>query len=160
AVGAAVLDGDVDGVFFTGSFATGQRIAKQAAGRMIPVQLELGGKDPVYICDDVDVATAAEAMAEGAFYNNGQSCCAVARIYVRRAIAARFTTALSEQVRRFTIGDPQDERTFIGPLARKEQLAVLEQQIADARSHGGRVLCGGSRVDRPGWFFEPTVVGD
>ncbi len=157
-VGAELIKQPIDGVFFTGSYATGQRIAKQAAGRMIPIQLELGGKDPVYICDDVDVAVAAAAMAEGAFYNAGQSCCAVERIYVHQAVAERFTSELSARVSEFVVGDPLDENTFIGPVARQAQLALLEGQIADARSHGGRVLCGGSRIDRRGWFFQPTVV--
>jgi acyl-CoA reductase-like NAD-dependent aldehyde dehydrogenase len=79
-VGAALVGEAVDGVFFTGSYPTGRSIAEAVAGRMVRVQLELGGKDPVYVCDDVDPAGAAAAVAEGAFYNAGQSCCAVERV--------------------------------------------------------------------------------
>jgi acyl-CoA reductase-like NAD-dependent aldehyde dehydrogenase len=157
-VGAALVEAPVDGIYFTGSYPTGLRIARAAAGRMIPVQLELGGKDPVYIADDVDAATAAAAMAEGAFYNNGQSCCAVERIYVHRSIADRFTDELCARVEALVVGDPLDDDTFIGPVTREAQLRVLEQQIADAVERGGVVRCGGKRADREGWYFEPTVV--
>jgi acyl-CoA reductase-like NAD-dependent aldehyde dehydrogenase len=159
-VGSALVEQPVDGIFFTGSHATGQRIARAAAGRMIPLQLELGGKDPVYVCEDVDVATAAAAVAEGAFYNAGQSCCAVERVYVHRRIAEPFLEAFVAAVAAYPVGDPTDERTYIGPLARREQLAVLEAQVADARRLGARLLCGGERRPGPGFFFEPTVLAD
>ena len=93
AVGAALVGSPVDGVFFTGSYATGRRVAQAAAERLVHVQLELGGKDPIYVCDDAPVAAVAAAVAEGAFYNSGQSCCAVERVYVQRAIAAPFIEA-------------------------------------------------------------------
>ncbi|HEV2131119.1 MAG TPA: aldehyde dehydrogenase family protein [Longimicrobiaceae bacterium] len=158
AVGAALLEQEIDGVFFTGSHATGRRIAQAAAGRMIPVQLELGGKDPVYVCDDVEVKDAAAALADGAFYNAGQSCCAVERIYVHRRNAEPFVEAFLAAVRRFQVGDPTDEDSYIGPLARREQLAVLEEQVEDAVRQGARLLCGGKRREGEGYFFEPTVL--
>jgi acyl-CoA reductase-like NAD-dependent aldehyde dehydrogenase len=157
-VGAALLEQAIDGVFFTGSYATGRRIAEAVAGRMIPVQLELGGKDPVYVCDDVDVEAAAAAVAEGAFYNAGQSCCAVERIYVHRAIAAEFTDAFVAAAAEYRPGDPADAATTLGPLARDEQRAVLEEQVADAVARGARLRLGGRRVAGPGFFFEPTVL--
>lgn len=157
-VGAALLEESIDGVFFTGSYGTGRKIAETVAGRLIRVQLELGGKDPGYVCDDVDVAAAAAATAEGAFYNAGQSCCAIERIYVHRAIAAEFTGAFVEAVRAYTIGDPMDEATFVGPLARRAQLDVLQDQVDDAVSRGARLLLGGRRREGTGWFFEPTVL--
>jgi acyl-CoA reductase-like NAD-dependent aldehyde dehydrogenase len=122
------------------------------------VQLELGGKDPVYVCDDVDVPAAAAATAEGAFYNAGQSCCAIERLYVHRSIAAGFTDAFVETVRGYRAGDPTDEATYVGPLARREQLAVLEEQVRDAVEKGARLLCGGKRREGRGWYFEPTVL--
>src|SRR4051812_49352038 len=82
--GAALIAQPVDGVFFTGSHATGTRIAASLSGRLVKVQLELGGKDPTYVCDDADIGPAAEGLADGAFYNTGQSCCSVERIYVHR----------------------------------------------------------------------------
>ncbi len=157
-VGAALLEQEIDGVFFTGSYATGKRIAEALAGRMIPVQLELGGKDPVYVCDDVDVPAAAAAVAEGAFYNTGQSCCAVERVYVHRRIAEPFVEAFLATLRTFRMGDPCSEDTYIGPLARREQLAVLEAQVEDAVGKGARVLCGGRRREGSGYFFEPTAL--
>jgi acyl-CoA reductase-like NAD-dependent aldehyde dehydrogenase len=160
-VGAALIAERVDGVFFTGSHATGQKIAQAVAHRMVRLQLELGGKDPVYVCDDVAARQAAEATADGAFYNNGQSCCAVERIYVHERIWDEFVAAFVETVKGFVLGDPNDEATYIGPLARRElQLAVLEEQVADATRQGAKLLCGGGRVARPGFFFEPTVLTD
>jgi acyl-CoA reductase-like NAD-dependent aldehyde dehydrogenase len=157
-VGAALLEQNVDGVFFTGSYATGREVAQRMAARMLPVQLELGGKDPVYICDDVNVERAAAAMAEGAFYNAGQSCCAVERIYVHERIAEAFAHALREKVGAFQVGDPLDEGTYIGPLAREDQLDLLERQVEDARTLNAIIMCGGARMQRRGWFFEPTVI--
>jgi acyl-CoA reductase-like NAD-dependent aldehyde dehydrogenase len=158
-VGQDLVRLDVDGVFFTGSHATGQKIAAALAGRFIRTQFELGGKDPTYVCDDVDARAAAEGLADGAFYNTGQSCCSVERIYVHQEVAGPFIEAFTETVRAFRLGDPEDPATYIGPLARAPQLGVLEAQVRDAVSRGARLLCGGQRVAaRAGNFFEPTVL--
>jgi acyl-CoA reductase-like NAD-dependent aldehyde dehydrogenase len=156
--GAALLRQRVDGVFFTGSHATGARIAQAAGRAMIKVQLELGGKDPVYVCEDVDVKAAAAALADGAFYNTGQSCCSVERIYVHRAIHDAFVAAFVAEVKGYRMGDPMDEATYIGAITRKPQLAVLRQQVADARRKGAALLTGGSVVRGKGNWFEPTVL--
>jgi len=158
AAGAALLEQPLDGVFFTGSFSTGQRIAAAVAPRLTRLQLELGGKDPVYVCDDADVAAAAASLADGAMYNTGQSCCSVERIYVHRRVHDAFVAAFVAAVREFRIGDPLDESTYIGPLAREAQLGVLESQIEDAVSRGTRVECGGRRLPGPGHWFEPAVL--
>jgi acyl-CoA reductase-like NAD-dependent aldehyde dehydrogenase len=155
--GRALLEQPLQGVFFTGSYATGRRIAEGAAAHLMRTQLELGGKDPVYVCDDVDVAQAAHATADGAFYNNGQSCCAVERLYVHAKVYDAFVEAFVEEVRKFVIGDPLDETTYIGPIAREAQLAVLAAQVRDALDKGARLLLGGKRIERPGFYFEPTV---
>jgi acyl-CoA reductase-like NAD-dependent aldehyde dehydrogenase len=158
-VGAMLVDLPVDGVFFTGSYATGRRIAEATAARMIPVQLELGGKDPVYVADDVDVEVAAEALADGAFYNNGQSCCSVERIYVHDRIHDQFVSAFVKAVEGFTMGDPNDETTYLGPLTRPQQVEVIEGQVADAVALGATIRTGGGRVaNRQGAWFEPTVL--
>lgn len=157
-VGAAVVEQPVDGVFFTGSYATGRRIAERVAARMLRLQLELGGKDPTYVTDDVDVRAAAESLADGAMYNGGQSCCSVERIYVHRAVEAAFVDAFVEVVRGMKLGDPEDETTYIGPLARREQLDVLDAQVKDAVGKGARLLTGGRRAARPGAYYEPTVL--
>jgi len=155
--GAALLRQPIDGVFFTGSYATGARIAAAAGRRMIKVQLELGGKDPVYVCDDVDVKAAAASLADGAFYNTGQSCCSVERIYVHEHVHDAFVRAFVAEVKGFRIGDPLDEKTYIGPLTRRAQLDVLRRQVADAKRKGARLLTGGNVIARKGNWFEPTV---
>jgi acyl-CoA reductase-like NAD-dependent aldehyde dehydrogenase len=128
---------------------------------LIRLQLELGGKDPAYVSDDVDVAAAAAAVADGAFYNTGQSCCAVERIYVHDAIWDAFIERFEAEVRGFALGDPRDDSTYIGPLTRRQaQLELLEDQVRDAVSKGARLLTGGKRADRAGYFFEPTVLVD
>ena len=159
-VGAALLAQDVDGVFFTGSHATGARIAAAVGPRFIKLQLELGGKDPTYVCDDLngaDLQAAAESLADGAMYNAGQSCCSVERIYVHERIHDAFVAAFVEAVRGFRLGDPMNEDTYIGALTRAPQLAVLEAQVADARARGATLRIGGARIDQPGNWFEPTV---
>ncbi|MDQ6628968.1 MAG: aldehyde dehydrogenase family protein [Pseudomonadota bacterium] len=158
AVGAALVEQPVDGVFFTGSAATGAGIAAAVGPRMIRLQLELGGKDPSYVADDADPTAAAASLADGAMYNTGQSCCSVERIYVHERIHDAFVDAFLATVAGFKVGDPADEATYIGAITRAPQLAVLEAQIADARAKGGRVRLGGKRIDRAGQWFEPTVV--
>ncbi len=158
--GAMLAKQPVDGIFFTGSYATGGKIAAAAGKRMIKVQLELGGKDPIYICEDADVQAAAAAVADGAFYNTGQSCCAVERIYVHASIYADFVEAFVATVRGFKTGDPRDETTYIGPLTRKAQLAVLKRQVADALKQGAQLLTGGKPLKRRGHYFAPAVLSD
>ncbi|HEU0200584.1 MAG TPA: aldehyde dehydrogenase family protein [Burkholderiaceae bacterium] len=157
-VGVELLKQPVDGVFFTGSYHTGAKIAQAMAPRLIKVQLEMGGKDPVYVCEDVDIEAAAASLADGAMYNTGQSCCAVERIYVHADIADRFIEAFVAQVRAMRVGEPAVEETYIGPLAREAQLKVLEIQVADAIAKGAQLRAGGHRIERPGNWFEPTVL--
>jgi len=160
ATGAALLRQPIDGVFFTGSYATGTRIGAVAGRRMIKVQLELGGKDPVYVCDDVDAKNAAAGIADGAFYNTGQSCCSVERIYVHEGIHDAFVEAFVAEVKGYRIGDPLDEQTYIGPITRRAQLEVLQKQVVDAKRRGASLLTGGSIIKRKGNWFEPTVLID
>jgi len=159
-VGAALLEQPVDGVFFTGSVGTGKKIAEAVRGRLVKLQLELGGKDPIYVCEDVDVAKAAAGVADGAFYNTGQSCCSVERIYVNDKIFDPFVEAFLAEVRKFRRGDPSDDSTYIGPLTRAPQLKVLEDQVKDAVKKGAKVLAGGKRPKGKGNWFEPTVLVD
>ncbi len=156
-VGRAVLAQPVDGVFFTGSYATGARIAQEVGPRMTKLQLELGGKDPTYVCEDVDVSAAAGSLADGAMYNAGQSCCSVERIYVHAKIHDAFVEAFVKEVQGFRLGDPTSEDTYIGPLTRAPQLDVLDRQVADAKTKGAKLLVGGARLPAPGNWFQPTV---
>ncbi len=159
--GRELFEQRIDGAFFTGSYATGKRIALQLAGRMIPVQLELGGKDPAYVTEDAPLESAAVGLSDGAFYNAGQSCCAVERIYVKREIFEPFVEYVVAEAQKLVLGDPLDEKTTLGPLARGDaQLDVLEAQVRDAVERGARVLTGGSRRAGPGAYFEPTVLVD
>ncbi|MEP7102625.1 MAG: aldehyde dehydrogenase family protein, partial [Burkholderiales bacterium] len=161
AVGAALLEQKIDGVFFTGSHATGQRIAAAVGPRFIKLQLELGGKDPTYVAEDADIKAAAESLADGAMYNAGQSCCSVERIYVHEAVHDAFVAAFVETVEGFRLGDPTSEDTYIGAITRAPQLDVLDAQVADAKAKGARLLAGGQRLrDRAGNWYAPTVFSD
>jgi acyl-CoA reductase-like NAD-dependent aldehyde dehydrogenase len=158
--GATLVDSDIDMVCFTGSYGTGRQVLRSTADRMVRVQLELGGKDAAYVCDDVDVAAAAVDVAEGAFYNCGQSCAATERVYVHTDVWDKFLDAFVDVVQAYRVGDPTEDTTDVGPLARPAQLEVLDAQIADAVQRGARVLCGGERIDRAGNWFAPTVLVD
>lgn len=158
-VGEILLDADLDGYFFTGSYKTGKYIYERVATKMKPCGLELGGKDPLYVTDDItDIAAVAAGTADGAFYNNGQSCCSVERIYVHEAVYDAYVAAFVKEVQSYKIGDPENTDTYIGALTRKDQPAFLEAQVADAVAKGATILCGGKRIDRKGYFFEPTVI--
>ena len=157
AVGAALLEQEIDGLFFTGSHATGARIAQALSGRLVKLQLELGGKDPTYVCDDADPKSAAESLADGAMYNSGQSCCSVERIYVHEKIHDAFVEAFVQSVKGMQAGDPMSEDTYIGAITRAPQLAVLEAQVADALSQDATLHTGGQRLPGPGNWFAPTV---
>ena len=156
-VGAALQAQDIDGLFFTGSHATGARIAEALGPRMVKLQLELGGKDPTYVCEDADPKLAAESLADGAMYNTGQSCCSVERIYVHEKIHDAFVAAFVETVRGFKLGDPTAKDTYIGAITRAPQLDVLEAQVADAKAKGATLLLGGTRLPGPGNWFAPAV---
>lgn len=158
ATGAALLAQRLDGVFFTGSYETGQKIAIATAPKLLRLQLELGGKDPAYVCGDADAGIAAASLADGAFYNNGQSCCAVERIYVHTDVYDQFLDQFLATVQQFKLGEPIDPQTYLGPVSRQPQLAVLTGQVEDAIDKGAKILCGGQRLGRPGWYFAPTVL--
>ena len=160
AVGAALLAQKVEGLFFTGSHATGLRVAQAVGSRFIKLQLELGGKDPTYVCDDADPVAAAGSLADGTMYNTGQSCCSVERIYVHEKIHDAFVAAFVETVKGFKVGDPMSEETYIGPLTRAAQLEVLEAQVADAKGRGATLHTGGHRLPGPGNWYAPTVFSN
>lgn len=159
--GEAMLDLPLDGYFFTGSNRTGQYIYEKVAKKMVPCQMELGGKDPLYVsADNQNIVAVAQAAAEGAFYNAGQSCCAVERIYVHHSLYEAFTEAFVAEVSTYTVGDPMADGTFIGPLARKSQVEFLQKQVGDAVVQGAEILFGEERWQGKGAYFIPTVLGD
>ncbi|SDE33104.1 aldehyde dehydrogenase family protein [Pedobacter soli] len=157
--GAALLEMDFNGYFFTGSNQTGKYIYEKVAPKMVPCQLELGGKDPLYIAEDVaDVAAAAIGTADGAFYNNGQSCCSVERIYVHEKNYEAYLSSFVDEVKSWKIGLPTTDDVYIGALTRKAQIAILENQIKDALNKGAKLVTGGKAPQGKGYYFEPTVL--
>jgi len=155
-VGAALQAQRIDGLFFTGSYATGAKIAQALGPRLVKLQLELGGKDPTYVCEDAVVQNAAASLADGAMYNTGQSCCSVERIYVHAQIFDAFVAAFVDTVHGFKVGEPMADDTYIGAITRSAQLDVLDAQVADAVAKGATLLTGGKR--RPGNSYAPTVL--
>ena len=159
--GEILLNMDFDGYFFTGSYKTGKYVYERCALKMVPCQCELGGKDPLYVADDVaDIAAVAAGTADGAFYNNGQSCCAVERIYVHEKIYDNYVDRFVAEVKSWKIGAPTQEGVYIGPVTRKNQLAILKTQVDDAISKGAKLLTGGKPVNTKGFYFEPTILLD
>ena len=160
-VGEMLLDMSFDGYFFTGSYKTGKHIYEKVAPKMVPCQCEMGGKDPLYVADDViNISAVAAATADGAFYNNGQSCCAVERIYVHEKIFDQFVEEFVKEVQDYKMGSPVKPGVYIGPLARKEQVDVIEQQVDEAVKYGAKLHTGGKRGTEKGFYFEPTVLTD
>jgi acyl-CoA reductase-like NAD-dependent aldehyde dehydrogenase len=157
-VSALIQKRAVDFVSFTGSVEGGREVYRQASGQLLDMGLELGGKDPALVCEDANFNYAVANLVDGAFYNAGQSCCAVERIYVMRPLFANFVDAYVAEVEKYKTGNPEDAATDIGPLAQRKGLDFLESQIKQAVSRGARVLTGGERLPGRGYFFQPTVL--
>jgi succinate-semialdehyde dehydrogenase/glutarate-semialdehyde dehydrogenase len=153
---------DVAKIAFTGSTAVGRRIAELAAREIKRVTLELGGSDPMIVMDDANVETAVKMADVGRFFNCGQACLAVKRLYLHEAISDEFIEKLLGKVGRLTVGDGTAEGTTIGPLHSEEQRATLEAQVDSTLAQGGELLVGGKRPDGDeyarGWFYEPTLI--
>ncbi len=152
----------INHVSFTGSVRGGHEVVQSAAGRFIDVGLELGGKDPAYVCADAPFDFAVDNCVDGAFYNAGQSCCAIERVYVEKAIYGDFVEAYAALVRKYALGDPMDKGTSIGPLASKDAPEFLSWQVKDAVAKGARLLVSPDEFSKPGqgWFSAPAVVID
>jgi succinate-semialdehyde dehydrogenase / glutarate-semialdehyde dehydrogenase len=147
-------------VAFTGSTLVGRRLTTLAAQYMKPVLMELGGHAPVIVCDDVDPVAAAELSAVRKARNAGQVCTSPTRFYVQERIYEAFTSAFVRKARSVTIGDGFEPATQMGPLANDRRIAALEALVGDAAASGARVLTGGARLERPGYFFPVTVLAD
>ncbi len=151
AAGEALLELDLDGYFFTGSYKTGKYIAEKVAHKLVPVGLELGGKDPLYVTDEIkDIKQVAAAAAEGCLYNNGQSCCAVERLYVHENVYEDFMKHFLDEVKAFPTG----------AITRSAHLDFLSSQVEDALSKGAKLLIGGKKKQAEGSYFEPTILVD
>ncbi len=161
ATGAALVDSPIDKLVFTGSIATGRRIAKAASERLLPVVLELGGKDPMLVLDDADIDVASSAALWGALMNAGQTCLSVERCYVHRSIYNAFLQACTAKIGRLRVGQGMDYGTDIGPMIHEGQLRIVEAHVNDAVAQGARVLAGGSRLPELGKnFYRPTLLAD
>jgi succinate-semialdehyde dehydrogenase/glutarate-semialdehyde dehydrogenase len=161
ATGAALIDAQIDKLVFTGSVATGKRIAAAAAERLLPVVLELGGKDPMLVLDDADVDVASSAAVWGAFVNAGQTCLSVERCYVHRSLYEAFLKACAAKTKKLRVGPGLDRETDVGPMIHEGQLRLVEAHVEDAIARGARVLAGGSRSPELGPnFYQPTVLAD
>src|SRR5579871_3902697 len=161
AAGAALLHAPIDKLVFTGSVATGKRIAAAAAERLLPVVLELGGKDPMIVLDDADLDVASSAAVWGAFVNAGQACLSVERCYVHRSLCSAFVDACAEKTNKLRIGNGADPQTDVGPMISERQLRIVESHVQDARERGARIVAGGRRLTELGPnFYAPTVLSD
>jgi acyl-CoA reductase-like NAD-dependent aldehyde dehydrogenase len=159
--GAALIDASPDKVFFTGSVATGQRIAEACGRKLIPSVLELGGKDAMIVLDDADLDIASSAAVWGSFTNCGQACLSVERIYVERAVAERFTSLCVQKTAKLRLGPPSDADAEVGPVIRLRQLEKVEEHLRDAVSRGAKILVGGHRrPDLGPNFLEPAVIAN
>jgi len=148
----------VRAVSFTGSTAVGKRIASLAAPALKKVSLELGGKNPSLVFADSDWSAQIDTLVRSAFQNSGQICLCGSRLLIERSIYADFRDALVERVRNLHVGDPIAEGTQLGPLVSQVHLDKVMACLQRARDEGGRFLYGGNRIDRAGWFVEPTVI--
>jgi acyl-CoA reductase-like NAD-dependent aldehyde dehydrogenase len=150
----------VDFISFTGSVEGGRQVYQAASNQLLDMGLELGGKDPAFVCEDANFTFAVENLVDGAFYNAGQSCCAVERIYVMRPLFSRFVDACIAEVEKYKLGNPEDATTTLGPLAQRKTVEFMEFQVSQAVAKGARVLTGGHRLEGPGYYFQPTVLVD
>lgn len=160
AVADIVADPRIAAATVTGSTEAGRAVAEVAGKHGKKVVLELGGSDPFLVFEDADLDKAISFAVLSRFANNAQSCIAAKRILVADAIYDRFVAAYVEQVEGIAVGDPMDPEIRMGPMARPSVVEDSERQVAAAVDQGGRVLCGGKRLARPGNYFAPTVVVD
>ncbi len=159
--GKIISDGLVDMVCFTGSVPAGRTMEQSAAGRFIPVGLELGGKDPAYVRADCNMAHAIENLADGAFFNSGQSCCGIERIYVDNSVHDEFVSGLADLTRQYVLGNPLDEATTLGPLVKPAAADFVRNQISQAVAAGATAHIDTSAfaMDKPGSaYLAPQVL--
>jgi succinate-semialdehyde dehydrogenase/glutarate-semialdehyde dehydrogenase len=157
--GAALVGAGVDKIMFTGSVATGKRVAEAAAKYLTPVVLELGGKDPMIVLDDANIPNAARAAVWGAFANSGQACSSVERCYVHESIAERFISAVVSETKRLRQSGRVDDMSDIGSMTSERQLLAVQRHVDEAIDKGAKALTGGDRLpDTTAPFFAPTVL--
>jgi acyl-CoA reductase-like NAD-dependent aldehyde dehydrogenase len=150
-----------DGLFFTGSKKTGISLAKKYSSKLIPITMELGGKDAAYVHSDSLDSKTVDSLVSGAYYNAGQSCCSIERIYVQENIYEDFIKEFAKKTKLLVTGDPFSKQTTLGSLSRKEQIEVLDSQRKDAMAKGARCLLeGGRQKSSSGWHYSPCLLVD
>ncbi len=157
--GAALVDADVQHISFTGSVATGRKIASRCGERLISSTMELGGKDAAIVLEDAPMERTVSGLTWGAFTNAGQICASMERVYAHESIFDELVDGIVEEVESLRIG-AGDEDVDVGPMAMADQRDIVEEQVEDAREKGAKILTGGRKPDRPGNFYEPTVLVD
>ncbi len=154
-----ITNSDVQMIMFTGSVSTGRRIMELASQNLTSVTLELGGKDPMVVCEDADLERAARGAVWAGFMNCGQSCGSVERVYVAEEIAHEFTQRVVNHTKTLKVGNPLEPDVDMGPMATLSQLEIVEEHIQEAKDKGARILWGGQRIKNlPGYFLQPTVL--
>jgi len=151
---------DINKIIFTGSTGTGKKIMELSAGNLKRLTLELGGNDAGIVLPDVDVAQVAPKLFGVGFHNNGQTCAALKRLYVHESQYEEMCDALAAQANAAVLGDGMQEDSQLGPLQNARQLNVVSTLVESARENNGRILCGGEKLDGPGYFYKPTIVAD
>jgi len=160
-VGSVLYEPPIKKVVFTGSTATGKHIMKEAAKHLIPVSLELGGKDPMIVLEDADLDRAVAGAVWAAFTNAGQTCASVERCYVHRSVYECFVNQVKEQVEQLRLGEGLDPDVDLGPLVNERQLRLVEEHVRDAVDRGARLVTGGKRPPHlEGFFYQPTVLAE
>ncbi|MGF6770525.1 succinate-semialdehyde dehydrogenase [Paraburkholderia sp. GAS199] len=157
-VSRAIIDPRVAAIAVTASAKAGAAIASQAGAALKKCVLELGGADPYIVLADADLDEAVKAAVVGRFQNTGQVCIAAKRIIVEQAIAEEFERRFVAAVKTLTVGDPMDERNYVGPMARYDLRDELDRQVQNTLDEGAHLLLGGRKMDGPGNFYEPTIL--
>lgn len=158
--GALVTDPRVDKVSLTGSVPTGRKVYAAAAATIKHVTMELGGKSPLVIFEDADIDNAVSGAIMGNFYSSGQVCSNGTRVFVQREIKEIFLERLAERLGRAVVGDPMDPETSFGPMVSERQMQIVLDYIEKGKAEGARLVTGGNRVDRDGFYLQPTVFAD
>jgi betaine-aldehyde dehydrogenase len=157
---ALVTDPRVNKVSLTGSVPTGRKVYAAAAAGIKHVTMELGGKSPMIVFEDADIENAVSGAILGNFYSSGQVCSNGTRVFVHKDIKEAFLTRLTERLGNALIGDPMDPETSFGPMVSERQMTLVQGYIEKGQAEGARLVTGGKRVDREGFYLEPTVFAD
>lgn len=159
--GASLVDDPrIAVISLTGSSATGRRIAASAARNLARTHLELGGKAPVIVLKDADTAAAAAAIRDGGYFNAGQDCTAASHVYAESSVYEKLMTELETQVAQIKVGPPDEATSEMGPLITSAQRAVVERVVTKSLQEGGELVCGGRTISGPGYFHQPTLIGN